>query len=183
MHPPFLLLAGLLMATAGVSAQSMQPGLWNMQNKVGGNPEMDQAMAQMQKQLASMPPAQRKQMEAMMGKSGVNIGQGGAISVKACITPEMASRMDLPSQNQGDCKTTIVSRSASQMKMNFVCTQPPSNGEGVYTFSGDKAYSMKMVIHSTQNGKPHSMTVEGQGQWIAADCGAVKPVELPPAKK
>ncbi len=183
MHTLSPLLAGLLLISTGAFGQTMQPGLWAMQNKMGGNPEMEQAMAKMQKQLAAMPPEQRKQMEAMMGNSGLSVGAGGTMTVKTCITPEMASRMELPSHTEGDCKTTIVSRSASQMKMNFVCTQPSASGEGVYTFSGDKAYNMKMVINSVQNGKPNRMTLDSQGKWLAADCGAVKPVPAPSAKK
>ena len=70
------LLTCLLLGSAAVQAQTTAPGLWEMQNKVGGNPEMDKAMADMQKQLAAMPPAQRKQMEAMMGQSGMGIGAG-----------------------------------------------------------------------------------------------------------
>ena len=58
-HP---LLAGALLALASAAApaQTLKPGLWEISNKAGGNPQMDQAMAQMQQQLAAMPPEQRK---------------------------------------------------------------------------------------------------------------------------
>ena len=61
--------------------------------------------------------------------------------------------------------------------------QPPSSGEGTYTFMGDTAYSMKMVMTSQHQGKPQNMTMEGQGKWLAADCGNVKPMQGPGAKK
>jgi hypothetical protein len=175
------LLSCLLLCSTSALAQSMLPGLWSVQSKMGGNPEMEKAMAEMQKQLASMPPAQRKQMEAMMGKNGMGVAPGGGFSLKVCVTPEMAARAELPSQTEGSCTNTITSRSASALKMKFVCTNPPSSGEGTYTFNGDKAYSMKMVMQSTRNGKPESMTVEGQGQWMSADCGSVKPIAVPTA--
>lgn len=170
--------ASLCFAGAAM-AQAIAPGLWSIQNKMGGNPEMDKAMVEMQKQLAAMPPAQRKQMEAMMGQSGMSIGAGGAISVKVCITPEMAAKAELPSQTEGDCSTSVTSRSANTLKMQFSCKNPVTTGEGVYTFSGDKAYTAKVAMKTVRQGKTESMTMNGQGQWLSADCGTVKPIQMP----
>lgn len=176
---PTALLLSALSCIGAVHAQSTKPGLWEINQKMGGNPEMDKAMAEMQKQLASMPPAQRKQMEAMMGKNGMGVAPGGGFSLKVCITPEMAARAEMPSQTEGNCTSTITSRSASALKTKFVCTNPPSSGEGTYVFNGDKAYTMKMVMQSARNGKPETMTVEGQGKWLSTDCGTVKPIAMP----
>jgi hypothetical protein len=90
------------------------------------------------------------------------------MAMKVCLTPEMAARNEVPRQTEGDCTTTITSRSASGMKMNFVCTNPPSKGEGTYTFSGDKAYTAHMAIQSTRNGKPETTTIQRQRQM--AEC-------------
>jgi hypothetical protein len=146
---------------------------------MGGNPQMDAAMAQMQQQMAAMPPEQRKQMEAMMAQRGVNMpsaASGGGMGMKVCITPEMAARSEMPSQKEGDCTTNITSRTASGMKMSFVCTNPPSKGDGTYTFSGDTAYTMAMTIQSTQDGKTQNMTLNGSGKWLGTDCGNIKPM-------
>ena len=180
---PAACVAMLLVAT-GAQAQSAKPGLWEIQSKMGGNPQVDQAMAQMQQQMAAMSPAQRKMMEDMMARQGVSMGTGpgGAMVVKVCITPEMAARQALPTQTEGDCTTQVTSRSANTLKMNFVCTNPPSTGEGTYTFRGDTAYDMTMLVKSQQDGKPMSTTVAGSGRWLGADCGQVKPLPLP-AKK
>jgi hypothetical protein len=97
------------------------------------------------------------------------------MATKICITPEMAAKQDMPMQTEGECTTTITSRSASALKMSFVCKNPPSTGEGTYTFSGDTAYTMKMLVNTTHKGKPQSMTMDGQGKWLSASCGAVKP--------
>ncbi len=173
-----------VLAAAGAQAQSAKPGLWEIQSKMGGNPEMDQAMAQMQQQMAAMSPAQRKMMQDMMAKQGVNVGvgAGGAMAVKVCITPEMAARQALPTQTEGDCTTQVVSRSANTLKLSFVCTQPPSTGEGTYTFRGDTAYDMTMRVNSTHKGKPQSTTINGSGRWLGADCGQVKPIPMPAGK-
>lgn len=176
------LFTALLFSASGAVAQSTKPGLWEMQHKMGGSPQMDQAMAQMHKQMAAMSPAQRKQMEAMMGQQGVSMptaAAGGGMAMKVCISPEMAARNEMPSQTEGDCTSTVTARSGNTMKMSYVCKTPPSTGEGTYTFSGDTAYTMKMVMNTTRKGKPETMTMDGQGKWLASDCGAVKPVKVP----
>ena len=53
-----------LWLAATASAQQIKPGLWENTSQMGG--AMGAPMAQMQQQMASMPPAQRKQMEAML---------------------------------------------------------------------------------------------------------------------
>ena len=71
-----LLCIGLLAtSTATLAQQRLQPGLWE-QSMVMQNDKVNQAMAQMQQQMAAMPPEKRKQMEAMMAKQGVSMGGG-----------------------------------------------------------------------------------------------------------
>lgn len=179
-----LLSLGLMALLSSVAhAQSTKPGLWEINQKVGGNPEMDKAMAEMQQQLASMPPAQRKQMEQMMVAQGVKLGQGGGMSVQVCVTPEMAAQQEVPVQKEGDCTTKVQSRSGNTMKVAFSCKNPPSSGEGTYVFRGDTGYDMKMLVKTTEGGKPVTTTMEGTGRWLGADCGKVKPITLPPGKK
>nr|MDP2190155.1 DUF3617 domain-containing protein [Rhodoferax sp.] len=170
-------LALLAVAALPAMAQSTKPGLWEINNKMGGSAEMDKAMAQMQQQMASMPPAQRKQMEDMMAKQGMSMGAGagGGISVKVCMTKEMVERNEMPPPQQGDCKSTASPRVGNTQKISFSCTQPPSTGEGQITYAGNEAYTMKMVTTTTVKGKPEKMTMEGSGKWLSADCGAIKP--------
>jgi hypothetical protein len=180
---PFLAAFTLAMAT-GANAQSTKPGLWEINTKMqSSSGEMEKAMANMEKQLASMPPEQRKQMQDMMAKQGVSMGSssGGGMSMKTCLTKEMAERNELPQQQQGDCKTTQSPRSGNTMKFAYVCTQPPSSGEGVMTFSGDTAYTMKMNTTTTVKGKPEKMSMDSSGKWLSADCGNIKPI-IPPKK-
>ncbi len=181
MRAPRHLLTSLLLCSATAFAQSTAPGLWEVNNKMGGNPQIEKAMADMQKQLAAMPAAQRKQMEAMLASKGVGLGaaSGQGIVMKICITPEMAAKTQLPSQTEGDCTSTVTSRSGNAIKSKFVCNNPPATGEGTYTFNGDKAYASKMVMQTSHNGQSQTMTMEGEGKWLSNDCGAVKPIQLP----
>ena len=180
------IIAGVIGASFGLSpnsagAQVMKPGLWEMRNKLGGSPEMDKAMAQMQQQMAGMPPDQRKLMEDMMTKNGMSMGgaAGGDMVVKACISKEMAERSQMPMQQKGDCSSTISDQSSSGMKMRFTCVNPPSNGEGQFSFSGNSAYSMKMKVNTSAGGKVQTTTIDGSGKWLDADCGSIKPMTMP----
>lgn len=171
--------------TTGASAQNLKPGLWEVTNKMqSSSGELEKARAQMQQQLAGMPPEQRKMMEEMMGKQGVKMGPGGpgAMSVKTCLTKDMVERNDVPAQH-GDCKTTSQQRTGNTIKMAFTCTNPPSSGEGQYTIVNPEAYTMKMVVRSTVQGKSETMNMDASGKWLSADCGSVKPIRPPAAKK
>ena len=180
MRIPFVVAAAVLAAAClPAGAQSLKPGLWEISNKMKGSAEMDRAMAQMQQQLASMPPDQRKQMEDMMAQRGMRMAPsaGGGMTVQMCMTKEMAERNDVPMQD--GCTMTKQQRSGNTMKMAFNCTKPPSSGEGEFTFMGAEAYKSHMVVNTTAKGKPETMQMDGTGKWLGADCGSVKPIVVP----
>lgn len=170
----------LLGVAAGAQAQTLKPGLWEISNKTqSSNAQTNQAMADMQKQLANMPPEQRKMMEDMMAKQGVSMSVGSqGMVMKVCLTPEMVERHELPVQ-QGDCKHTVSPRVGNVMKMSFSCTKPPSSGEGQMTFESPQAYSSQMVINSTVAGKSEQMKMDSRGKWLSGDCGNVQPIKRP----
>ncbi|MES2937031.1 MAG: DUF3617 domain-containing protein [Pseudomonadota bacterium] len=171
--------AALALASLAASAQSLKPGLWELTLKTQtSSGQMEQAQAQMRQHMASMSPEQRKQIEEMMAKQGIKMGAGGN-TMQVCMTKDMAERNQMPMNS--DCKTTSQSRSGNTVKMAFACTNPPSSGEGEYTMIGSDAYKSRSVIKAVVNGKPDTMTVEGGGKWLAADCGNVKP--MVPAKQ
>ena len=171
----------LLGLAFGASAQTMKPGLWEISNKIqSASGEMEKGMADMQKEMAAMPPEQRKMMQDMMAKQGVDVGASGlkSMGVKVCITKEMADRNELTSA-EGDCKSTHAPRVGNTMKFAFACTKPPSSGEGQVTFVGTDAYSSKVAVSSTHNGKAEAMSIDSQGKWLSAQCGAIQPLLVP----
>jgi hypothetical protein len=180
---PYTRIACLLVtAWAGcASAQNIKPGLWEFTTQIsGGSGQMSDAMAKAQKQMESMPPEQRKMMQDMMAKQGVQMGTsaGGGMTVKVCMTQEMVDRNEV-SSHQGDCTHTNSPRMGNTMKFSFVCTKPPSSGEGQVTFSSPEAYSMKMTTTSTARGTPEKMDMQNSGHWLGSDCGNVKPLAMP----
>lgn len=169
-----LVCLGLLATTTAVLAQQrLQPGLWE-QSMTTQNEKVNQAMAQMQQQLASMPPDKRKQMEAMMAQRGMAMGAPGqAMTVQVCITPEQAARDEMPAR-EGKCKQTRSERSGNTLRFAFTC-EDGGSGEGEYTLQSPKAHTGRMTINAMRNGKTERMEMQHSGRWLAADCGAVKP--------
>lgn len=173
-----------LLLVAGVctfaSAQNLKlrPGLWELQSTMkSASGQMEAAMAQMQQQLAAMPPEQRKQMEQMMGGMNLPSSDGGH-TMKICMTQKDAD-MDRVEMRQG-CTQKITRADAKTLKVNFQCTaqadEPASSGEGTITIASPTAYSSTHQMKTTVNGKAEQMNMTQKGQWLAADCGAVKPL-------
>jgi hypothetical protein len=174
MKTAILLSIGLLATTtAALAQQRLQPGLWE-QSMTTQNEKVNQAMAQMQQQMASMPPEKRKQMEAMMAQRGVAMGTPGQVmTVQVCITPEQAARDEMPAR-EGKCKQTRSERSGNTLRFAFTC-EDGGSGEGEYTLQSPKAHTGKMTVNAVRNGKTERMDMQHSGRWLAADCGAVKP--------
>jgi hypothetical protein len=170
---------GMLLA-GHAAAQNMKPGLWEMtqamQGQSGGK-DVAAAQAQAQKELAGLPPEQRKMVEAMMAKQGVSMSAGGS-AVRVCVSKEMADRNQPPARQDGDCKTEWSPRKGNTVNMKFSCTKPPSSGEGTIVFASSESYSMNMKITQTSGGKAETMTMQSSGKWVGADCGNLKPAPV-----
>jgi hypothetical protein len=170
--------AAALIASTAFAQSQMKPGLWEITHKTQtSGAQMEQGMAQMQQQMASMPPEQRKMVEEMMARRGVKMGgaAGGGMTVKVCMTKEMVERHEMPT-TRGECKTTRQASGGNTMKVAFTCVNPPSSGEGQFTFNSSESYSMKMAVNTQIQGKPETMNMEGSGRWLGADCGDIKPM-------
>ena len=179
----FIVSTAVLALLAGVSftaaaQQKMRPGLWehNISFKTQSG-QMEAAMAEMQKSLASMPPAQRKQMEQMMAQQGVGLGATGQ-TVKVCVTKEQADLDNIP-QREG-CTQKVQRVDANTMKVAFSCKggqgEPPSSGEGTVTFQGPTAYTGQFKFKTVQDGKPEQIDMAQKGRWLSDSCGAIKPM-------
>ncbi len=173
----------LALCAAAGSAQAdgprTAPGLWEVITKIGGDPELTSALAELQKQTAALPPDQRKEMQKMFKQQGLSISSEGQVSIMECITPAMAKRGQLSRQLDGVCTTKLVSSSASATKASFVCTDPVMSGEINYAFNDDKAYTANVVIETADKGATSRTTIASQSKWLSADCGQVEPVAQP----
>ena len=174
--PAALLVATLMLAAGCAHAQTQSPGLWEHTFKLtspGG--EMEKAQAQMQAQLAALPPEQRQKIEAMMRSRGVTLGAQGT-TAKFGLTEEQAAKPAEP-QMTGDCQPTDVTRSGNELRYRFACTTPQRvSGEGRVTFAGDKAYTGQSTLTTQVDGQSQQMGMGMTGRWLGADCGDVKPI-------
>jgi hypothetical protein len=171
-------------AALPAGAQTMKPGLWSLSNTMTSNdPQLAQAMSAMQQHMANMSPEQREQMQKMMQQNGVqlDIGAGGAVQTKLCMTREMAERKEFPVQ-QGDCKQTFTQQSSTRGRITFACTKPKVSGEGEVTADSDTSYRAHMKIKSEEQGRDQIVDMNVTGKWLSADCGNIRPIPIPRAK-
>lgn len=168
------------------SAQNMKPGLWEITNKITSqNSRLAQQMTEMQKQIANMPPEQRKAIEQMMAKnSGVNLPTmtDDGMRVKMCMSKDMVEQNQLPVQQQGNCSHQRSPVVKGGMKISFACTNPESSGEGTVSFASDTAYAMNMKMMAVIEGKKEMTSISAKGKWLGADCGDIKPVGAHPSQ-
>jgi hypothetical protein len=179
-----IMLLACACAALPAGAQTMKPGLWSLSNKMTSNdPQLAQAMSAMQQHMANMSPEQREQMQKMMQQNGVqlDIGAGGAVQTKMCMTREMAERKEIPVQ-QGDCKQTFTQQSSTRGRIAFTCTKPKVSGEGEVTADSDTSYRAHMKIKGEEQGRNQVVDMDVTGKWLSADCGNIRPIPIPRAK-
>lgn len=173
------LLGAAFFVAVPCSAQNMKPGLWEVNNKMQSSTgQLEQAMSMVHEQMAQMSPEQRKQMASMMAKNGMQmptVGAGGSMSVKMCMTPDMASANKMPIQDVGNCTHKRSQVVGNIMKVSFNCTRPDASGDGQVTFNSDKDYALKMRVTTSATGKPEVMNMDATGRWLGADCGNIQP--------
>lgn len=173
----------VLLLCSGVSlggaawGQTSKPGLWEIQQQMQLDPAQQKQMDEARKELAALPPAQRKQFEDMMAKSGmgVDLASGGS-KVKLCLTPEDAARESAPIDKRDGC-TYEQQRKGATTTIQYRCTQPPSKGVVEVTTLSAERYTMKMTGTDGKSGQ--AMAMKGEGRWLSTDCGALKPLTAP----
>jgi len=177
-----LSLALLAMTATAADTPPIKPGLWEMTQhgqKMNGQ-AMPDASAQMAAAMKDMPPEMRKRMEAQMKAHGVQMSPsaGGGMATRMCLTREMLDQ-NRWQRTDGHCSSQVVSRSGNTWKWKVNCTQPPADGEGTTTFTGQEGYQTEMRMNMVQDGRRQTMEMKHSARWLGADCGALKPVAPP----
>uniref|UniRef100_A0A486XMU1 DUF3617 domain-containing protein n=1 Tax=Rheinheimera sp. BAL341 TaxID=1708203 RepID=A0A486XMU1_9GAMM len=154
----------LLPTTAQANPKlDMEPGKWQHSfslQSAGG--ELEQAMAEMQKQLASMPAQQRQMMEAMLKQQGMSLSLDGG-SIEVCLTAADIARGQTPQQD--GCQQQLTEQGGRYL-VSFQCTNPPSKGQGEFRLLNRKAYEGNLQVETSVKGKPQQMTMQQQGKWL-----------------
>jgi hypothetical protein len=194
----------LLAATAGLSSAQAQklspaplPGLWETDWKMTVNGQDMGALIRqaMQEALQQMPPGQRAQAEQMMKAQGGPMAIGG--KQQECLSPADAAKATDPQRVLADmqedapqCRFQPVSVTGSTMRFKGRCEDADGfTGDiaGEFTLISDKAWTGRWGGQGRMAGaedmpglKPGAggqvdYRMSGNGRWLAAACGAVKP--------
>lgn len=148
----------------------LKPGLWEhsftMKSESG---RIEAAMAEMQRQLANMPPAQRQMMEDMLSGQGLSMRPGGG-TIQVCLTEADIERGALP--QEAGCRHEILEQTSQRMRLRFVCDG--ASGEGEVVFQGPEAYTGSTRLRTEMEGVTEVMTVQQTGKRLGGDCGSLK---------
>jgi hypothetical protein len=175
-----VILMGLLAMPAVYAGPFMKPGLWEVhlgKQVMDGKdmaPQMAAAQSMLQEQMAKMSPAQRKQMEQMMGGQAIP-GSGGQ---RICISPEMAAQDKPMMPPEAKCEPSKFERSGNTLTFELNCNADGRTiaGRGTSVTSGDLVTSSMDMTTTDARGR-HTMQSESQMKYLGADCQGVKPVE------
>lgn len=173
---PSALLATLALVGAATAAhaQAQKPGLWEHSTQLGGAmaAQMAAQVADMKRQMAQLPPEQRKMMEQMLAQQGMALGADGTTTLRYCLTPEQARQVEPPSHDE-DCRYTVTQRSASSMRARFVCTdEGQTQGEGEWRWQGDQTYEGRFKVQTLIDGQRQTVDMTQRGRWLGATCPA-----------
>jgi len=173
--------ASLAFATTAALADSMlKAGLWEVhvvKQVMDGrdmSAQMAAAQSQMQQMMANMSPAQRKQMEQMMGKKAMPSSGANRI----CVSQEMASRDKPMMPPDAKCEPTKFERSGNKTSFTMNCTTEGRTmaGKGESIASGD-TISTRMDMTMTDARGTHTMQSESQMKFLGTDCQGVTPMD------
>jgi len=173
-----LVVALALVAVSAFADGSMKPGLWEMRvvkQIIDGQDmaaQMAAAAAQMQQMRANMSPAQRKQMEQMMGGNQPMPGPGNVQRI--CVSPAMAKEVKPVMPEDARCAPSNVTRSGNKVSFELKC--PNMTGKGESIVSGN-AVTTRLDAVMTESGKRHTMQSEWQMRYLGSDCQGVKPAD------
>ncbi|OFA07274.1 DUF3617 domain-containing protein [Duganella phyllosphaerae] len=174
-HIAIMLTALAALSANAQTAPTIKPGTWETSSKVSSaDVQTSAALDMAMQQLGNLPPAQKAQMDAFLAKNGVSspaVSRDGAIAVRACVTPEMAARKELPLNQKGECTSTSTPI-ASGYDVAFSCKNPASSGRGTVKFVDDKNYTMAMDVSTTATGSQQDVKINSTGRWISSTCPA-----------
>ena len=159
----------------------IKPGLWQFDMKLsdeGRSNPLAGHLARMRSQMASMPPAQRQEMEKMlaqMSAGGTEI-TGDGLRTRQCLTKEDIARYDVLGKKGLDGCTTKSAPVPGGAKLSMQCAQPPMKVDASVKYQSDTAYTFESTaVLRDGEGNQQTQKSSGAGKWLGSDCGKIKP--------
>jgi hypothetical protein len=153
----------VFLPTAVLAVPHGKPGLWNYVSTV---------------QMANMPKLPPQVIE-MMKKRGMP-AMGDAVKSQMCMT-EAQMKMDTPPQANTagmKCTVRVISQTGNSAVSETVCHgRMEGTGRTQITWRGETHYDGMYSFKGTMSGRAQEMSSRFSGDWVKADCGAVKPFD------
>lgn len=168
-----VVLGGLLLAPKVNAEQNFQvdirPGTWQhsftMKSESG---QMEQAIEEALRQLQQLPESQRRMVEEMMARQGIDLGLAGT-TVEVCITEEDLRQGSLPQQE--GCEQSLEQQDANNFIFEFQCAgDPPYSGSGTLTRVNREHYTGTAEFETRMGGNPERITLVQEGRWLHESC-------------
>jgi hypothetical protein len=180
MKRTFVALAIALVAVYAYAGSTVKPGLWEVRtikqlmNGEDLMAEMAAFPAEMKKMMANAPPAQRKQMEAMMNKQAMP----GDNVHRICISRAMAARDQAMFTSNNECLPAKIGRSGNKTFYEFNCKTRGGTmiGKGESVAAGDSISNKVDMVMTDARGK-HTINTESQMKFLGPDCKGIKPAD------
>jgi len=152
-----------------------EPGLWELR-LVDGSHLASIALG-VQDLFRNLPEAQRKQMEKLMGNSGLNLGIPTV--TQTCLTPEMARRdvKSVLAEHDLDCSELDWRGSGDTARFSFTCSNPQGDwtGSGRIWDSTARRFMSEANVQGKYKGQMVSLDMKHEARWLGADCKGVQP--------
>jgi hypothetical protein len=121
--------------------------------------------------LAKMPPGQRanieKTMQARAGKPSTHMR-------KSCVTKkELDEDRVIKSDDEGQCKKKIISKSASKIVFEQTCAAPHASTSNV-TIEAKTPESIVASMDMVRGGASGKIHADIKGRWLSTSCAGIK---------
>ena len=163
---PGLIVAAIILMPAAALAAHGKPGLWNISStmEMGSMPQMPpEAMAMMKQRGMKMP------------------GMGSQpIVTQICMTQEQVNGDKPPMNNrQENCTTKLLNQTSTSMTSEVTCHgRMEGVGRAQMSWRGNEHYEGTYSFRGTMEGRPQQISTHYTGDFVKADCGAVKPAKV-----
>jgi hypothetical protein len=152
-----------LLTNAAAAAPHGKAGLWTIVTAM---------------KMANMPQLPPEVM-AMMKQRGIP-GMGQPVTSQICMTAEQAQMTTPPRSDPAgmQCTPRLVSQTGNSAVTEVVCHgRMEGTGRTEITWRGDSHYEGNYSFKGAMEGQPQEMSSHYSGDWVKADCGAVKPFD------
>ena len=161
--------AGLLLACgAALAAPHGKPGLWTVTTSMT---------------MANMPQIPPEALAAMKARGMQMPGMGEPMTRQMCMTQEQVNMEKPPVVNDHgeNCTTKVLSQTSSSVSAEVTCHGHMEGvGHSEMSWRGDSHYEGTYAFKGTMEGRPNEINTKYSGDFVKADCGAVKPFAPPP---